>query len=361
MTGYKTVRRQGAPADLDFSVQAPEDWVPIDVPDEVPDFDDPLAFAPIGVLMAPFAAILFAVAGRPAYADGCVAQWLQHVAGERGLDPGAIERVTIGPHEGVACWGVQVENGTPLRARIVFFEDGGRLVTVSCLAPASLWSAVDMAFTHMLATFALAKAHGARFPVLPEAPKAKATESSVALAADTASLAEDHPMNARLRDTGVGLVPRVLRSDPDTRVATLAPAALVATLGVPFGWHVIDDGRRTLVFDAEGAIQVNLQRVPRQGRSDDTIFEEKLADLRTEWPALEHVRADADRVRCLWVRGGVVAGAPIQQGYLLRDLPPDHVLEVRLTSTPERFPQACELADALLSEFRPAEDSTLRP
>ena len=80
----------------------------------------------------------------------------------------------------------------------------------------------------------------------------------VALADDTASLDPDHPINARLRDNGIGLVPRVIMVATRDKFASLGAAAIESVFRVPFGWHVIDDGKRTLVFDPGGSVQINL-------------------------------------------------------------------------------------------------------
>lgn len=400
MTSYQTFRRQGAPAGLDFTVEAPTDWVAVPLPDEPTDFSDPTNFAPIGVLMAPYAAIVFVVAARPAYADGALAQWLEYAARQRGLDPGVIEAEQIGPHDGVGCWGVQNENGTVLRARLSMFVDGDRLVHVNCMAPAGLWPALTDTFAHLMQSFALQQPKGTAVPLaeagrqlppssfvragttdstaatvppltspanepaaplaaegplgLPEAEPVAA--AAVALADTMLSFEAEHPLNARLRDSGVGLVPNVLDYHEQERWATLAAGAIRATLRVPFGWHVIDDGRRTLVFDAGGHTQVNLQLTRRDGQSDEQILAGKVDELQREWPAMEHLRTEVLGMASLCVRGGSIDGKPIEQAYLLRSAPDGLVLQTRVTSSPERFAQACDLAEVLLRDLQLAGD-----
>ncbi|MBZ0151520.1 MAG: hypothetical protein IT456_25275 [Planctomycetes bacterium] len=366
MSDYQTFRRNGAAAELDFAVEAPTNWVPVPLPDETPQFDDPMTFAPIGVLMAPYAAIVFSVTARPAYSDGTLVEWLDHVVRARGIDPSTIERELLGDLDAVACWGFQVENGIAMRARMVLFEDGGRMVNVSCMAPADLWSATAPTFVHMLRTFALTHRRGRTATVCAEgvslpastmtgpgavAESAPTPAAAVALADDLGSLDPEHPLNARLRDAGAGLVPNVLDHDQMERWARLGAGAIRATMRVPFGWHVLDDGRRTLVFDADGRTQISMQLLAREGRSDDAILAAKVPDLRREWPTMEHLRTEVSGLQCLLVRNATADGQPIEQAYLLRSAPEGLVLQTRVTSSPDTFARAGDLAEVLLRDL----------
>ncbi len=375
MTNYQTMRRQGAPAGLDFAVECPTDWVGVPIPAETTTFDDVLTFAPVGVLMAPYAAIVFSVAGRPIYGDGTLSQWLEYVARERGHDPGPIEQQAIGSVQGVGCWGFQDADGTPMRVRLSFFADGERLVHIACMAPNDLWATVAPTFEHMLATFALQSPQGGKVALAPEGtvlpastmavPKATSAAqgplpmpseapvlaATVALATTMDSFDAEHPLNARLRDNGAGLVPNVLDYHEQEHWATLAPAALRGTLRVPFGWHVVDDGKRTLVFDAAGHTQISLQLLRGLGRSPAELLAEKVPELQREWPAMQHVRTRVGGCECLCVRGGTVNGASIEQAYLLREAPDAMVLQTRVTSSPEHFRRACDVAEVLLANL----------
>lgn len=387
MSGFTTFTSQNAPAGLDFSVEQPGDWVFVPLPAESHDFSDVLHFAPVAVLMAPYAPVVFAVAARPGYAEGAVSQWLEYVTRQRGLDPGPMEAQRIGERQGVGCWGAQVENGVVMRARLVFFEDGDRLVNISCMAPDALWATFAPTFLRMLRTFALTTPRGATVAVAPagttlapdsmapEAPDATAAAappargplplpgeepegaagepvdelqaSQVALAQDMGTFDAEHELNVRLRDRGAGLVPNVLDYHEQEHWATLAPAALRATLRVPFGWHVLDDGKRTLVFDAAGHTQVSMQLFRRDGRSDDALLTAKVPELQQQWPALQHRRTERSGMPCLLVRDAMVDGKPIEQAYLLRDAGDGLVLQTRVTSSPEHFQRANELAELL--------------
>ena len=400
MNSYRTFRRDGAPAGLDFTLEVPHDWRDIELPREDVDFDDATKFAPLAMLMAPYAAILCTVAARPAYASGTLAQWLDFVARENQLELGAIEQQRLGELDGVGAWGMQNDGGTVLRSRIAVVEDGDRLVVVVCMAPNELWNAVAEHFVRMLATFTLTAPRGRRVdlapPDLPLAANSMAAQGRApaeakpepaaargplampaspaaadaedqeepclatrcALAGTMATFAPEHEHNVRLRNRGAGLVPNVLDHHDQELWATLAPAALGGTLRVPFGWFVLDDGKRTLVFDGDGHTQVNLVRTWREGRTDYEILAGKVEELQRAWPTMRHERAELAGQPCLLVHDAVVDGQPIEQAYLLRPAGDGLVLEVRVTSSPATFPRACDLAEVLLGhlEFAAAVD-----
>ncbi|MBL9076194.1 MAG: hypothetical protein JNL08_01740 [Planctomycetes bacterium] len=385
MVSFRTFVKEGALAQLDFRVDHPADWVSVPAPDAENDFEDPLHVAPIALLMAPYAAIAFAVAARPVYEDGTVAQWLGWMARQRGLDPGGIEAQKLGALDGVACWGMQTDGDAVIRTRLVMCEDGGRVLHLACMAPDALWTSVQATFVRMLESFTLAAPRGrtrqlasddeplqANTLAVPAAPApgrgplpmpdvdgadakiepGEVVAADVALAATMATFAPEHPFNVRMRDTDSGRVPDVLDYHDQERWATLAPATLGATLRVPFGWHVLDDGRRVLVFDADGRTQVHLGLLPREGRADAAILAAKVPDLQRQWPQMRHQRTTVQGRECLLVRDAVLDGAPIEQAYLLQAAPGERVLQVRVTATPSDFRRACDLASVLLRDLR---------
>ena len=65
-------------------------------------------------------------------------------------------------------------------------------------------------------------------------PNDRHTEAAdVALADDTASLDPEHPINARLRDNGIGLVPRVIMVATQAKFASVGCAAIESVFRVP--------------------------------------------------------------------------------------------------------------------------------
>lgn len=167
MNKTRTFACQGTLAELDFTVEVPADWAPIDLPREDVDFDDIGKFAPLAMLMAPYAAILFTVAARPAYASGTLAQWLHYAASAHGVAIDGFEAQRLGALDGVGTWGTQTDGNAVMRARIVFVEDGERLLHVVCMAPEGLWDAVAPAFARALATFTLQQPRGRTIELAP--------------------------------------------------------------------------------------------------------------------------------------------------------------------------------------------------
>src|SRR5690606_37163791 len=140
--GFVPTRIESPVGRLTFSFLRPTDWHIAEIPAEPVDFARPEVFAPVCVSIASYGLLVFSVAVRPAYADGCVAQWLDWAARENGCDPGPIEHEQLGPHAAVACWGMQQSGDTVVRARLAMFEDGGRLIQASVMAPQAMWLGV---------------------------------------------------------------------------------------------------------------------------------------------------------------------------------------------------------------------------
>lgn len=377
---------------LGFRFLRPTDWVLVDLPAEKLDISNPYAFLPLGVSVARYGAVVFMAAARPAFDDGTLSQWLEHFARANHQDPGPVEREALRGRDAAACWGMQVNDGLVMRARLVFLEDGGHLIALSVMAPNELWASLAATLFSVLHSFELTTPAGANVPLCPpgvtlpestfanvkvevrypDAAKAESTppapaepaataapaptSSSIyaanACADDAASLDPEASINANLRARGVGFVPRVLETDAQQRCATLAAAALRASLKVPFGWHVIDDSRRTLVFDAEGKIQVNLQRVATNGQSHDQMLAATTKELRREQPGIEAIRLMLGTVPCLGVRNLRVDGELVDQAYLLAPAPDDDVLRVRVTASRETITRALDLTEALLHDVQ---------
>jgi hypothetical protein len=176
--------------------------------------------------------------------------------------------------------------------------------------------------------------------------------ADVALDDTPASLDEAHPMNAQLRDNGVGLVPRVLEVNLDAKYAVLAASAIAATFHLPLGWHAIDDGRRTLIFDAEGRVQVNLDL--RSCPVDHaTLLTELLHQHIAEQPELEYIQLELDGMLCLGLRNYRVEGELLEQAFLTKDTGnPGMALVARVTAAPEDMMQAMNLAEVVLRNLQ---------
>lgn len=369
-------------ADLGFAVELPTDWLVHELPPEVPDFSVPQAFAPLALVTAPHAALVLAVAARPAFDDGTLDDWAGFLLAREGLQSGAIGRATVAGVAARVGEATQDSELGPMRVRFAFFEDGDRLVNVSLSAPAMLADAVAGVWAAVLRSLRLAMPRGSRFAIdegadaaaaaamadeprdeahatvqpatepeepAPPAAPAERTFADFALAADAASLDAEQATNRNLRDRGAGLVPRVHGTDDAMRRAVVASGAIVARFPVPYGWHVIDDGRRALVFEPTGRIQLHLARLPREGRDDDGVLDAIEAQMRSDYPAPEFVRIVSGPITALGARGIADGAQPLEQYHMLLPCPDsEQVLRARVTATPETARDACDLAELVL-------------
>ena len=364
-SGFTRVHVPARLANLGFRYLRPDDWIEAELPVEEYDFEKPTTCAPLAIVHPGFALIVFTVGARPAFSDGTVAQWLEYLLREQGYDPSPPEEEQLDAHRAVACWLTTVENGTAIRQRVMALEDGGRLLLLGALAPRDLWDGAEEKLATMLRSFTLERPQGPSFELAPadrplepssffalqkvetkgreEAPPAPPEP----VVADDA-LDPEHPTNARLRDNGVGLVPRVLARDAATGVATLGVGSLRALMKLPPGWHAIDDGRRLLCFDGPGGRQIHVRRYHREGSSDEEILQQRLDAAHQEWPDAEHLRLELEGLPCLGLRNFEIEGEQLEQVFLLRSVGDDEVLEARVTSTPEKIGGALDVAHPLL-------------
>lgn len=173
--------------------------------------------------------------------------------------------------------------------------------------------------------------------------------SGFAISKDARSLDPEEPMNARLRNNGAGLTPRVASVDAANRKATVGGGAIGSLIDVPLGWHVIDDGRRVLIFEPTGKVQINLNLIPRQGRSSARMIEEIQAGARQSYPNPEFTRRGAEGVMIRRIADG---STPIEQLHLLREADANYVLRARITATPDTMEKAAALGELILASAR---------
>ena len=174
--------------------------------------------------------------------------------------------------------------------------------------------------------------------------------ADVALADDASSLDEDNAMNARLRDNGAGLVPRVLRVSAQEKYAVIGAGAIEATFHAPFGWHVIDDGKRTLVFDAGGAIQINLNLRPTPLGGERELLATVAQSLAEENPQAQFLTFELMDSPCLAARDLRIDGETLDQAYFFR---PSHrdglTLVCRVTADRDNITRAMNTAEVIIT------------
>lgn len=354
-------------AELGFTAQLPSDWVAHQLPLEDLDFSNPATCAPLAIVTAPHAAIVFAFAARPAYDDGTLHDWAWFLLNHNEIRPSAIGAGSVGSVPAVIGEAVQESELGRMVVRFAFLEDGGRLINLTLSVPEMFEETVRGAWFALLESFSLETPKGSRFTadsVMPAPGKVEdvqaeaetqqesaqaCTFAGFALADTADTLDPEHRINANLRDRGVGLVPNLVQTDDAEKRATLAAGAIVAQFDVPYGWHVIDDGKRTLVLDPGGAVQINLSLIPFEGRSEEELLDDLEAQARQDYPAPEFLRLGQGRIRALGVRNIADNGEPIEQYHLLYPYPkPTLSLRARVTATPARAVGSLNLAELIL-------------
>lgn len=370
-------------ADLAFSYLRPAGFHEVQIPDERPDFDQPTAFFPLQVVMAGYGAVIFSAVARPAYPDGTVQDWAEFLARESKLEIASLEPGVLGGLPCLMVESLQPSDAGLMRLRTALLEDGGRLLNLSIMAPDAIWPSVEPTLRLALTSFRLAEPRGTSTPLLRGAPAAapgtpaEAAESAaavdpapatrdgvpvvggnsgepcapaeLALADDAATLDPEHPMNVRLRDSGAGLVPRVLETYRAEKYAVVGAGAIAAVCRVPFGWHVLDDGRRTLFFDAGGKIQVsvNLRRDDGDARA---LLRNLLDAIRAEQSQVEPVYVDfAPDLPGLLLRNVRDGDTVLAQAYLVRQVRDDGLAHVaRVTAAEADMERALNLTEIVL-------------
>jgi hypothetical protein len=392
-------------AQLGFAVGLPADWISHPLPDEQPDFSDPSRLVPLAAVTAPHAAIVWAAAARPAYGDGTLNDWARYLVAQHGLTLRALGEGQLGSLPALVGEAVQDSEVGPLRIRFAFAEDGGRLVNLTLTAPELLADAVVPIWFGGLSSFALDEPHGTTVPLWPAVappspadavaglaamalvdagmeadndaglPAQAAHDCGGAVAGDAtlrqpataplaggfgaharaegaATLDPEHPVNRRLRDNGVGLVPRVVEVDAAAQCATVNCGAITAQLALPLGWHVIDDGRRVLVFEAAGEVQVHLDLLACKSSgpgAHEEVLNQLEAQARRDHPAPAFMRQRSGRITAMGVRDIADGDQPLEQYHLLVDGPDTgHVLRARVTATPETATAAANMGELIL-------------
>jgi hypothetical protein len=239
------------------------------------------------------------------------------------------------------------------------FEDGHRIFNVSVVAPEPLWPSVEPLFIRMVESFTLREPQGPTAPLLPESAESEngeTTFASVALADDASSLDPENSINANIRDSGSGLVPNVHDIDASQKSATLGAGAIMALIKVPLGWHVIDDGRRTLIFNASGEVQVNLNLYQPEGASPDQTLDLILEEMQAHHADLQYIRLELEGMPCLGLRNIREGDDVLEQAFLIRPAYDGLMLKTRVTADPEWMTRAMNMAGLVLQSIQyPAE------
>lgn len=372
------VRTAGVPVAL--ACEVPTDWVRMELPQEEADFSNPTTFKPLAVWMAPYGAVVFTVAARPGYGDGTLQEWMIWLAQQQEFTVKSLMPRKVNGRWAAWCEAEQPSDVGVMGVRTALLEDGGNIITVLGMGPKAMWDAIGGTLEKMVEKVEILDPSGPTVAVVPGLPvdqggpaKASSVSQQVeqpsvateqtttsneppaigrhALADVPGALDPEHKINAFFRDNGRGFVPAVRELKQQVREAVVACGSLEGFVTVPFGWHVIDDSRRVLVFDEANEVQINLAVKGREGMDVPAIFDVIESDIANTYPGAKVARSEVQGVPFILFRDMNVDGTVLQQIHLLGTHPnAERVYHVRVTTPLERMEASCNLALAMLQE-----------
>jgi hypothetical protein len=178
------------------------------------------------------------------------------------------------------------------------------------------------------------------------------TFASLAMhSASNQSLDPDGKINKFLAGRGMGKVPAVVQIDEGQRCATLALTCFPAFVRVPFGWHVLEDQQRALVFDADGTTQVQLGLTLNGPGGPQAAIESTLEQVRQKHPGVEHVTADLGGAQCVAFANLTEDGQTVDAAYLYAPIPTTSkvLLQARVVGDAAHMPRAMDLVQLLFA------------
>lgn len=330
--------------ELAFSYSKPLDWQSIAIPHEEPNFDDPKYFLPVAVATAMYGIGVFSVGVRPAFEDGTVREWLEWICGEDNIMIEDLREVSVGQMRGYIFDARQATGVATMVMRNLYVEDGGRLYAVCAMAAEQIFDSMQFILAEMTESFRLAEAHG---PTVKLAPAPAEAEAAIPQTLDP-----ENEINRNLRDSGAGLVPRVVAVNGEENYAVVTAGAIAARIGIPAEWHAIDDGRRTLVFHPALDAQINLDRRIRDGATDDEILEGLRQTYERQYPGIEALRLELDGMEALAFRNYEIDGESVEQVFVLRATPQEEdVLFTRVTAPEGQMTDVLNAAEVVLARI----------
>jgi len=328
--------------ELSFLIETPESWRPVAIdPEPETDFDDPLEFLPLAALADPSESFLLTVDARPAYGGGDPGDWLAALADAHDLT--LVDLIDPGPGPCLAAALLRDGDDAPDSTIIMgLADDGDSLFRIAIHAGRN-----DMAATQ------LAKAVLASFLPLSLAERAAAEMpdrelSAFARADNAATLDRNQPLNRQIAQRGMGEVPVVIELDEANCCAQVRLTSLPALLSVPFGWHVIDNGRRVLIFDAADGAEIDLTALDLDDGGIDALLGAEMADA-ARFPDAEHAPLETNCLAAHGFRGLMEDGKPWARAVIYADagLGRDRILQVRMGGPAEDFDLLAEFAEVL--------------
>lgn len=345
-------------ANLGFFVELPQNWQPLELPDEEPDFSDARKLFALAAAHAPYAALVFTAAARPAFDDGTVQDWARWLIEQHGVDLRALGPGQLGSLPAILGQCAPESDMGPMQTHFAFAEDGGRLIHLSLTGPEELQAQTWQAWQQVLRSFRLAAPQGPSVPLAPapelhQAP-ADAPVADVgqfALPGGLATLQQDHPLQQAWLNQGQGFAPPIRAADEANGRAWVASMALQAVLALPTGSHALDDSRRLLLLHPDNSVQISLERLAAP-EGLPALLDAIEAQARAEHPAPQCLRLQCGPVLGLGLRGLFDGAQPLEQMHLLLPAEDGVAIRARATATPAAARLAGDLAEALLHSLQ---------
>ena len=150
----RTVITDPDPA-FSFSCEIPRGWQRIGFPPEAIDFRNPGVMRPLCVFTPSYGALVFTVATRPSLPGMRPADALAFLARLQEFEVGPIEQIDLPCGPVAQALAMQRAGDQTLKMRLVMLEDGGRLFSITAMAPALLWDGVKATLDRIVETFTL--------------------------------------------------------------------------------------------------------------------------------------------------------------------------------------------------------------
>jgi len=150
----RTVVRDIEPA-FTFACEIPEGWQRLPLPPDPVDFTDPRVMRPLCVFTPSYAAIVFTVATRPAIPGRTPAEALADLSAAQDLKIDPVQDVSLPCGEGAQTMATQRAGNDLMKMRLAMIEDGGHLFSITAMAPAPLWDAMQPTLDHIVESFVL--------------------------------------------------------------------------------------------------------------------------------------------------------------------------------------------------------------
>ena len=148
------------------------------------------------------------------------------------------------------------------------------------------------------------------------------------------------------------MVPKLREANLEERYAVLGAAAVHSLFRVPLGWHVLDDAKRTLVYDTEGRIQINLSLLHCQPENHGQVLAQIEENLRTPGQDFASKRLELGGMQTLAIRALRSGREVLDQVYMVRKTDrEDFVLVGRVTAKAEDIVFALNAAEVVMTSL----------